>query len=337
MIIIYKVFGIQFMKQPMMRKVLYALAPVVLAAIYFFGWRALLMVLWACVVGVFAEWIFERKRNKPVTEAVYVTAVLFTLTLPVRTPFWVVAVGMLFGVIFGKEVFGGFGRNVFNPALVGRAFVYVSFPTFLTVQWTKPFDNLIGGFAHFVGSPVDDVTTATPMLLFRTTGETVDYLQMFLGNISGSLGETSALLIILAGIYLLVTKTASWETMLATIAGFLVANTGFYLMGAKSVPDPLFGILSGGILFAAVFMSTDPISAPKTREAKLIYGLLIGSITVIIRGFALFAEGAMFAVLIANTFAPILDEAVKAAKAKYGAKKPDAKAPVKPAAAKSEV
>lgn len=337
MIIIYKVFGIQFMKQPMMRKVLYALAPVILAAIYFFGWRALLMVLWASIVGVFAEWIFERKRNKPVTEAVYVTAVLFTLTLPVRTPFWVVAVGMLFGVIFGKEVFGGFGRNVFNPALVGRAFVYVSFPTFLTVQWTKPFNDIIGGFGHFVGSPVDDVTTATPMLLFRTTGETVDYLQMLLGNISGSLGETSALLIILAGIYLLVTKTASWETMLATIAGFLVTNTGFYLMGAKSVPDPLFGILSGGILFAAVFMSTDPISAPKTREAKLIYGLLIGIVTVIIRGFALFAEGAMFAVLIANTFAPILDEAVKAAKAKYGSKKPAAKAPVKPAAAKSEV
>lgn len=317
----------------MMRKVIYALAPIVLAAIYFFGWRALLMVIWASAVGVFAEWIFERKRNKPVTEAVFVTAILFTLTLPVRTPLWVVAVGMLFGIIFGKEVFGGFGRNVFNPALVGRAFVYVSFPTFLTVEWTKPFNNLIGGFAHFVGSPVDDITTATPMLLFRATGETVDYLKLFLGNISGSLGETSALLIILAGIYLLVTKTASWETMLATIVGFLLANSGFYLSGASSVPDPLFGLLSGGILFAAVFMATDPISAPKLREAKLIYGLLIGAITVIIRGFALFAEGAMFAILIANTFAPILDEAVKGLKAKAKSRK----AASQPAPAKSEV
>ncbi len=304
------------MKQPMMRKVLLALAPIILASIYFFGWRALVMIVWASVVGVFAEWVFEHKRNKPVTEAVFVTAVLFTLTLPVRTPFWVVAVGMLFGVIFGKEVFGGFGRNVFNPALVGRAFVYVSFPTFLTVQWTKPFENLIGGFAHFVGTPVDDVTTATPMLLFRTTGEIFDYTRLFLGNISGSLGETSALLIILAGIYLLVTKTASWETMLATIAGFLLTNSAFYLVGTKGIPNPLFGLLSGGLLFGAVFMSTDPISAPKTREAKLIYGLLIGIITVIIRGFALFAEGVMFAILIANTFAPILDEAVKALKAK---------------------
>lgn len=302
------------MKQPMMRKVLYALSPIVLAAIYFFGWRALLMILFAAAVGVFSEWLFESRRNKPVTEAVYVTAVLYTLTLPVRTPIWVVAVGMLFGVIFGKEVFGGFGRNVFNPALVGRAFVYVSFPSFLTVQWTKPFDNILGGFAHFIGTPVDEITTATPMLLFRTTGEMVDYLKLFLGNISGSLGETSALLIILAGLYLLFTKTASWETMIFTLIGFLVTNSAFYLAGVESVPNPLFGLLSGGILFAAVFMSTDPISAPKTREAKFIYGLLIGGITVLIRGFALFAEGAMFAILIANTFAPILDEGVKAYK-----------------------
>lgn len=310
----------------MMRKVIYALIPIIIAAIYFFGWRALVMAIWASIVGVLAEWIFERKRNKPVSEAVFVTAILFTLTLPVRTPFWVIAVGMLFGIIFGKEVFGGFGRNVFNPALVGRAFVYVSFPTFLTGQWTVPFNTLLGGFAHFMAAPIDDLASATPMLLFRATGEMVNLTHLFLGNVSGSLGETSALLIMLAGIYLLVTKTASWETMIATTAGFLITNTAFFLLGAKSVPNPLFGILSGGILFAIVFMTTDPISAPKTREAKLIYGVLIGAVTVIIRGFALFAGGAMFAILIGNTFAPILDEAVKAVKADRIAKTAKAKA-----------
>lgn len=311
MVIIYELFGIKFLKQAMMRKVIYALVPIVLASVYFFGWRSLLMVLLACLVGAATEWVFESRRNKPITEAVFVTAILYTLTLPVRTPFWIVAAGIIFGVIFGKEVFGGFGRNVFNPALVGRAFVYVNFPTFLTVQWTKPFDSPLGGFAHYISESVEALSSATPMLMFRSSGEMVDYTKLLLGNISGSLGETSAILIILAGIYLLVSKTASWETMLATIGGFLVANSAFYFAGASSVPNPLFGLLSGGILFAAVFMATDPISSPKTKEAKFIYGALIGTITVVIRGFALFAGGVMFAVLIGNTFAPLLDELIK--------------------------
>jgi Na+-transporting NADH:ubiquinone oxidoreductase subunit B len=314
-ILIYELLGIKFLKQTLMRKVVYALIPIIIASIYFFGWRSLLMVIWACIVGVFAEWLFEHKKNKPVSEAVFVTAILYTLTLPARTPFWVIAVGMLFGIIFGKEVFGGFGRNVFNPALVGRAFVYVSFPSFLTGQWTVPFNNLIGGFAHFSAAPIDDLSSATPMLLFRASGEMLDYSRLFLGTISGSLGETSAILIILAGIYLLVTKTASWETMLATLVSFLAANAFFHYMGVASVPNPLYGLLSGGILFAIVFMATDPISSPKTKEAKFVYGAIIGIVTVVIRGFALFAGGVMFAILIGNTFAPILDEAVKAYKA----------------------
>lgn len=301
-----------------MRKVLYALLPIIGAAVYFFGWRVLLVIATAVLAGGVAEWVFVRRNDKPISEAVFVSAVLYALTLPVRTPLLIVAIGIIFGIVFGKMVFGGFGRNVFNPALVGRAFIYVNFPAFLTGQWTKPFTSSLGGLTAFVGEyvPADALSSATPMLLYRSAGQAVSTINLLLGNISGSIGETSALIIIIVGIYLLYSKTASWQIMLAMIGGFLVADSAFYLLGATSVPNPLVGVLSGGVLFAAVFMATDPISSPKTKEAKFIYGALIGIVTVVIRGFALFAGGVMFAVLIGNTFAPILDELVKYLKAK---------------------
>ncbi len=301
-----------------MRKVLYALVPVIAAAIYFFGWRVLLVIATAVLVGGIAEWVFVKRADKPISEAVLVSAVLYALTLPVRTPLAVVAIGMIFGIVFGKMVFGGFGRNVFNPALVGRAFVYVNFPAFLTAQWTKPFTSSLGGLTAFIGDfvPPDALASATPMLLYRSAGQITEPIKLLLGQVSGSMGETSALIIILAGIYLVYTKTASWEIMSSMLGGLIIANSAFFVLGAPSVPNPLIGILSGGVLFAAVFMATDPISSPKTQEAKIIYGLLIGIVTVVIRGFALFAGGVMFAVLIGNTFTPILDELVKYLKSK---------------------
>jgi Na+-transporting NADH:ubiquinone oxidoreductase subunit B len=148
------------------------------------------------------------------------------------------------------------------------------------------------------------------MIAAQKTGEMPDYLQLFLGSISGSLGETSALLILLAAVYLTVTKTASWKLMVSCFVGFTVLNTVLYLTGI--IPsDPLFSILSGGFLFATVFMVTDPISAPSHEVSKILYGVLIGSLSVIIRSFSLFTEGIMFAILIANMFAPLIDRNVK--------------------------
>jgi Na+-transporting NADH:ubiquinone oxidoreductase subunit B len=306
------------MKQPMMRRLVYALIPILVASIYFYGWRALILCIVSTLAAVFSEWMFKRKSKKPVSEAVFVTSLLFTLTLPPSTPYWIAAVGISFGIIFGKEVFGGFGRNVFNPALVGRAFVYVSFPKFLTIQWTENALNSspIGAFTSYLAPQVDAVSTATPMLLFRSTGELTSYKSLLLGNISGSMGETSAILIIIAAIYLIYTKTAAIESMFGVIIGFLSLTIIMNMLGIAQVPNPIFGLLSGGLLFGAVFMATDPISSPKTKEAKWIYGIMIGMITVIIRGFALFAGGIMFAILIGNTFAPILDELVKYLKTK---------------------
>jgi Na+-transporting NADH:ubiquinone oxidoreductase subunit B len=297
-----------------MRKVIYALAPLVFASVYFFGWRALALLVVNILSGIFAEWLFKRKSKKPLTEAVFVSAILYTLTLPVRTPFWIGALGIFFGIVFGREVFGGFGRNVFNPALVARAFVYVSFPTQLTVQWTAAAKGGLGALTQFIGTPIDTLTTATPMIAYRNLGELPNIMDLLFGSVAGSLGETSHALILIGAIYLLVTKTASWELMLSTLVGFLIASTGFYAMGITEVMNPLYGLLSGGFLFGMVFMTTDPVTAPKTVEAKWIYGILIGVITVVIRGFALFSGGVMFAILIGNTFSPILDEMVKALK-----------------------
>lgn len=236
---------------------------------------------------------------------------MYTLTLPPRTPFWIAVVGIIFGVFFAKEVFGGFGRNLFNPALVARAFVYISFPEPLTSQWSKAASGFPGGFATYLTENVDAIASSTPMLTFRETGAMEPLKNLIIGSVAGSLGETCAILIIIAGIYLLYKKVASWETMAAVFIGFTLTNTAFYLLGSSQIPNPVFGILSGGFLFGMVFMATDPISSPKTKGGKWIYGILIGIVTVVIRGYALFAGGMMFAILIGNTFAPLIDEGVR--------------------------
>lgn len=304
-----------FMKQTMMRTVIISLIPIILASIFFFGWRSLLLLALVTLAGVLTEYIFEKKSGKAnpkVSEAVLVTSILYVLTLPARTPIWIAIVGIVFGVVFGKQVFGGFGRNVFNPALVARAFVYVSFPEPFTIEWTQAATKFPGGFAHYLMDGVDSIATATPMLLYRETGEMLSYKNLLTGiGVNGSLGETCAILIILAAIYLVYKKVASWEIMAGVSLGFIGLSSILHYTGNTQIPNPLFGILSGGFLFGAVFMATDPISSPKTKEAKWIYGILIGVITVIIRGYALFAGGMMFAILIGNTFAPIMDELVR--------------------------
>lgn len=296
------------MKQKNMRRVLYSLIPIIIAGIYFFGWRVLALLIAVTFTACTVEWLFVRKTTGKITEAVLVTAFLYTLILPPTVPFFVAILGIIFGVLFGKMVFGGFGRNPFNPALVGRAFVYVNFANAMTMDWLKPISDTMGSITQYT---IDTVTSATPLLVYRSTGEMVDYFNAFIGNISGSIGETSALLIILAGIYLIYTKTASKEIIFSVLISFILMSGALHYMGISEIPNPLFGLITGGILFGAVFMATDPISAPKQKQAKYIYGAIIGIITVIIRGFALFAGGTMFAILVANTFAPIIDELIK--------------------------
>ena len=304
-----------FLKQKIMHRVLISLAPITLFSIFLFGWRVLALMAVVTVTGVLFEYLAMRLINgssAKVSEAVLVTCVLYTLTLPPATPWWVAVIGIAFGVFFGKGVFGGFGRNIFNPALVARCFVYVSFPAYLTAGWIEPLTRLPGGFARF---STDIVSSATPMVQIKAGEAASSLLDLFLGLISGSNGETSALLILAAAVYLIATKTASWKIMLSCALTFAVLSAAFHYTGLYAA-DPLYSLLSGGFLFATVFMATDPISAPADDRAKIAYGALIALAAILIRIFSLFTEGIMFAILFANIFSPLLDRQFKALKAR---------------------
>ena len=299
--------------------VLYGTIPCILGSIYFYGWRSLFVLTVCCGAGFFCEWIFTHKRGEPVTSAVFVTAVLFALTLPPVTPIWVAVIGIIVAVVFGKMAFGGFGMNAFNPALVGRCFIYVSFPGLVAMNegWMKPFIGGAGGFAAWKN--IDTVTGATPLQHFKDTGalETLEPLgNLFFGTIPGTFGGAAAFLIILGALFLLYKKAANWRLMVSPVVGALVFSAIFHYAGAARVAPPLFTIFSGGLLFASVFMITEPISASRTFEGMYVFGFMIGVLTVIIRSYSGFPEGVTFAVLIGNMFAPIMDIAIRSLKRK---------------------
>ncbi|MCB5279806.1 MAG: RnfABCDGE type electron transport complex subunit D [Candidatus Cloacimonetes bacterium] len=295
----------RILKQQMMNRVLYSLIPIILFAVYLFGWRVLAVVIAANVAAYISEYLFvKNKKPGKVSMAVFVTGTLVALTLPPTIPLWISALAGVVSIVFGKMVFGGFGANIFNPAILGRTFVYISFPNQMTISWLKPYliNDFPGGFVRWTADSSMQ-TGATILNSFRASNEAIyGIAETFTGFVSGSAGETSALLIILAGIYLLVTKTAKWQPMLATTISLLVFNLIFY-----PGTNPLFFLLSGGAMFGIVFMVTDPVSSPKGKWGIWIYGLLIGFLTVFIRKYSLFAEGFMFALLLTNTLMPLVE------------------------------
>ena len=305
-------------KQAVMNKVLWALAPLAVFGVFLFGWRVLAVLVVSNAAAFVTEWLFVRKK-KPgkVSMAVFVTGTLMALTLPPTIPFWIAAVGSVVAIAFGKMVFGGFGANMFNPTIVGRTFLYISFPEAMQLVWLKPFTSLPGGFAHWLRP--ENITSATVLRDFVKRGVTdipADFsLQnLSLGFVPGCAGETSAVLIVLAGVYLVVSKAAKWQPMVATLASFALFS---WLLEPVS---PLVTLTSGGILFGAVYMVTDPISMPKNKTAIWIFGVLTGFLTVFIRRFSLFPEGFMFALLLANTLTPIVEYGLDQMKKRGGKK-----------------
>ncbi len=315
-----------FIRQKMMRTVLVALVPVALMSVYLYGWRHIWLASVVTVVACLSEYLVMRsiqKEKTKISEAVLVSSALFTLTLPPATPVWIAVVGILFAVVFGKCVFGGFGRNIFNPALVGRCFVYIAFPGHLAVSWTEPFTGFPGGFLRWFPAQADAVSVATPLRVANAGGPAVSLLRLTLGTVSGSLGETSAILILLAAAYLLWRKTASYQVMVSTLASGVLLSAVLYYAGVGFTP-PLTALLSGGFLFGGVFMATDPVTAPRLKAAQWMYGALIGVVTMVIRQFSLFGEGMMFAVLIANAFVPLMELQIKRARARSHARSREA-------------
>jgi Na+-transporting NADH:ubiquinone oxidoreductase subunit B len=295
---------------------MYALMPVIVASVYFFGWRSLLMLAVVCVAGFITEFVFLKVYYKePVSSAVFVSCFLFALSLPPTLPIWIAVVGIVFGILFGKMVFGGFGRNIFNPALTGRAFIYISFGGPMTSAWVDHIGGGAGGFARY---QADAVTQATP--LTGLAGELpVSRLAMFIGNEAGCLGETSAVLLLLGGIYIIYRKFANWRIVLSIFIGMIALQTALWASGTVNAIDPVSAIIGGGFMMGAWFMATDPVSASQTNGGRWIYGGFIGIMIVLIRTFSIWPEGVMFAILLGNMFAPIIDYYVKQARKRRSA------------------
>jgi Na+-transporting NADH:ubiquinone oxidoreductase subunit B len=304
----------------------------------------LAVLLWSLVVGFIVEYIFTRQRGEPVSEAVFVTSTIFALIMPSKVPWHILTIGVVFAVMFTKEIFGGFGRNIFNPAMAGRCFVYVCFAPALTASWAPVAHGPWGALDRWsTVSSVETTTSATPMAHLKAgrivsggdkgevlsavpadveEGEVVRVKQSVLlrallfGRIRGTMGVTSALLILIGGLYLYITKTANRNIILSLVISYAVLNQVLHWCGVEPVPGALPAVLGGGFLFGAFFMVTDPVSAPRMEAARIIYGILIAVCTVVIRNFSIFNGGLMFSILIGNMFAPILDYAVKAYKSR---------------------
>ncbi len=284
----------------MMIDVLIALVPVVAMGIYFFQWYAVVQV-GICVLSCMAsEALFSKMRGKPVPIDDYsaaVTGVILGLSLPWSAPWYVAVIGAVAAIALGKAVFGGLGYNIFNPAMVGRAFVMLSFARVL-------------GASSYVNpdAVIDIVTQATPLTAAKTKAAAMPSLWLlFLGSHNGSLGETSVLACLIGGLYLCVRRTASWEIPLSMLITVSVL-TGLANIAGLSSLTMLQHLVSGALVFGAFFIATDPVSSPLSPKGKVIFGCGVGFFVVLIRIFSGYPEGVMFAVLLMNAVVPLINQ-----------------------------
>jgi Na(+)-translocating NADH:ubiquinone oxidoreductase B subunit len=294
----------------LMSMVIVALLPCLAVSFYFFGLRLLAMIIISYMAGGIVEVVFAIVRKEEINEGFLVTGMLFPLILPPTVPLWMVGVGVAFGVFAGKELFGGTGRNVFNPAIVGRCFLALAYPAAMSGNWITAGHGFGGRMLQYVtASNIDAVSQATPLVLAKQ-GTLTDLSHMFLGNISGSIGETSAIAIILGGVFLLFFRVANWRTVVSIVGSATVVAGIFHYSDPERFAPALWHLCAGGLLFGAFFMATDPVTSPVTNAGKWAYGVMIGVVTLLIRNFTGYVEGVMFAILLGNIVAPIFDEIV---------------------------
>lgn len=304
-----------------MRDVLIAMAPAFLVSVWFFGMSVIMLALVGVLACVLTEWLitkFLMKRKSTVSDlSAAVTGVLLALNLPPNSPWWLIAVGAVFSIGVVKMSFGGLGQNIFNPAIAGRVFLLISFPTLMT-DWSLP-----DFWLRASGAGVDAVSGATPLAIVKeglAGGMTMDeifaangftYTEMLFARIGGSVGEVSAVALIIGFIYLLARKVVKPHIPLAIICTIFIFSGIFWLIDPQHYTDPVFNILTGGVLLGSFFMATDYATSPMGKTAMVIYGVGIGLITVIIRYFGSYPEGISFAILIMNSVVPLLNKYVK--------------------------
>ena len=291
--------------QTIMRDVLIALAPALLGSIYFFGLRALLVTLVSAAACVFFEWAYCKvmKKNCKVYDlSAVVTGVLLAFVCPVTIPYWCIIIGAFFAIVVVKQLFGGIGKNFVNPALAARAFMF-SWPVLMTTWVVPGFKNAAGVF-----STADAVTSATPLAAMHQ-GAMPEHsvLDMFLGNIGGCLGETSALLLLIGFVYLLVRKVISARIPLAFM-GTVAVIAILFPQGNDALTWTAAQLCSGGVMLGAIFMATDYVTSPVTKLGQIIFGIGCGVVTMVIRYFGGYPEGVSYAILVMNTCVVLLDK-----------------------------
>lgn len=290
----------------LMRDVVIALIPAVVVSVLFYGWSELLILGVSVASCVLLEYLITRYMLKKTCTigdmSAVVTGILLALNLPSTTPWWIVLIGAVVAIGVAKMTFGGLGQNVFNPALVGRVFLLVSFPAQMT-DWTRP-QGLIGS--------VDALSGATPLGLAKEGGvaaiESLDYMDMLFLNIGGSAGELSAIALIVGFIYLLARKVIKPYITLSIIATVAIFSGIFWAVNPAEYTDPAFNILTGGLLLGSIFMATDYVTSPMSNVGGIIFGVGIGIITMLIRYFGAYPEGVSFAILIMNSVVPLINK-----------------------------
>jgi electron transport complex protein RnfD len=309
-----------------MRNVVYALLPMCLYSVWLFGISAAALIATTTAACVLIEHLSCRMAGRETSIgdfSVVITGILLGLTLPPGLPLWMGVVGAFIAVAPGKMIFGGLGFNVFNPALVGRAFLQAAFPSMIT-SYTPAL--ALHRFTEFIPTSlaipflkaapikdwiaqvrVDGFTGATPLMLQKFEHVATDPWTLFIGARAGSSGETSALLILLGGGYLIAHKMMDWRIPAAMLSGAVLTGGAYYLSNPAKYPGPLFVLFSGGLMLGALFMATDPVASPVTPRGMWIYGLLMGLITVLIRFEGGLPEGVMYAILLGNAFSPLID------------------------------
>ncbi len=290
---------------------------------FLYGLLAILpQIVVSYVVGLGIEFAMAQVKKEEVAEGFLVSGMLIPMILPIDTPLWMIAVATAFAVIFAKEVFGGTGYNIFNVALIARAFLFFAYPSKMSGDkvWVRTGDT----FGMGAGNVVDGFSGATPLgqlavtdasrfgdfTFMSTTGNPLSMWDMFVGLIPGSVGEVSTLAILLGAILLIITGVGSWKTMLSVFLGglFTVGLLNLVAQNAAMEMPPLYHFLLGGFAFGAVFMATDPVTSARTEKGKWIYGFLIGVVAILIRTFNPgYPEGMMLAILFMNAFAPLID------------------------------
>ena len=298
-----------------MYSVLIALIPAFLVSLFMFGLGALVVTLTSVLACLFFEWsitkyLLKRDKNTIVDGSAAITGVLLAFNLPSNLPLWIVILGALFAIGVGKMSFGGLGCNPFNPAIVGRIFLLISFPVQMTT-WPVP---------HQFTSYLDAETGATPLGIMKgvinhAPGYSLDQLpsafEMFLGNNPGSFGEISVIALMLGGAYLLWKKVITWHIPVSILTTVFVFAGIMHLVNPSIYVDPLTQLLAGGLMLGAIFMATDYVTSPMNPKGQILYGVCIGLLTVIIRLFGSYPEGMSFAILIMNAFTPLINNYIK--------------------------